>query len=128
MSWWDSDGEDLPHSVSPLHREVGGQTLDLSASSLIHSGSHTYQEDRWGHLIWAQKKEGASDSQGHPGVVVSTLYTPRACKLRIESCRGNPTLVGLWLFRPFLLWGAMIREEGWLRSRSKNLSAFRAIV
>lgn len=36
-----------------------------------------------GHLMWAQKKEGVSDSQGCPGVVVSTL-SPKVCKLRME--------------------------------------------
>lgn len=64
-----------------------------------------------GHLMWAQKKEGVSDSQGCPGVVVSTL-SPKVCKLRTESRRGNPTLVGLWLLRPFLLWGAIGKRRG----------------
>lgn len=41
---------------------------------------------------------------------MSTL-SPKACKLGMESYRGNPTLVGLWLLRPILLWGAMIGKR-----------------
>lgn len=41
---------------------------------------------------------------------MSTL-SPEVCKLRMGSCKGDPTLVGLWFLGPFLFWGAVIGER-----------------
>lgn len=75
-----------------------GLDLDLLALSFPYCGSHVHPEDGWGNLIWAQKKEGISDSQGCQGVARSSL-SPEAYELRMKNYRKDPVLVGLWLLR-----------------------------
>lgn len=81
------------------------QTLDLSASFGIHSGGHTHHEDGQGHQIWAQKKEGASDSGGCPGregVSAEQSEVPR-------ECHAGRRMAAQALF---FLWGAMTGKRG----------------